>query len=143
MRAKPASSATSQATSKLDRPSEPGSSGSGASRVQITNPSADGSPEATPSWNGELAKRASAPASANGTSATAPAAAARRLNSRRVMRRVTRAPAQMPAPSTKPLCSGAACETRECGGTLCVSQTLPPMMLPWPTVTRPSTVALA
>ncbi len=53
------------------------------------------------------------------------------------------AAAQIPAPSVKPPCWGAACEMRELGGTLCVSQTLPPITLPRPTVTRPSTVALA
>ncbi len=50
---------------------------------------------------------------------------------------------QMPAPCSNPDCTGSACDTREFGGTLCVSQTLPPITLPRPTVTRPSTVALA
>src|SRR5262245_43553715 len=40
---------------------------------------------------------------------------------------------QIPAPSVNPSRCGAACAMREFGGTLCVSQTLPPMMLPRPT----------
>src|SRR5215211_556732 len=46
------SSATCQPTSTASFGMPPPSSGLGARRVQITNPSGDGSPEATPSWNG-------------------------------------------------------------------------------------------
>ena len=53
------------------------SKGSGASRVQMTKPSAEGSPEATPSWKGGLANRSCAALSANGSSVKAPAAARR------------------------------------------------------------------
>src|SRR5688572_11283967 len=90
MRENALSSATSQATSKIVWPRYAVSIGSGASRVQITKPSGAGSPEATPSWNGGETKRSCADAVPNGTSAQAPAAAARRLNSRREMPRLIR-----------------------------------------------------
>src|SRR5688572_9183102 len=54
----------------------------------MTKPSGAGSPQATPSWNGGEAKRTCAAALVKGRSASEPAPAARRLNSRRVIRRL-------------------------------------------------------
>lgn len=51
--------------------------------------------------------------------------------------------AYMPPPSSKDSLRALACVTLVSGGTLCVSQTLPPMDEPRPMVIRPRTVAPA